>query len=364
MWFTIFIAVATLVALMIIHELGHFVFAKKFGVEVEEFGLGLPPRIIGKKIGGTVYSLNLLPIGAFVKIKGEDGENNDPDSFSQKPIWQRAIILFAGVASFWVVSFIIFSILFFVGVPTAIHDEIDEDFSGRVIGSPRIMLVEIREDSPAEKAGLKMGDRITFLEKEDDRKEPEKVGEFKDFVNSYKGEEIVLGVQRGSDLFDVSLVPRVSPPQGEGSLGVALTRVGVLSYPWYESPLRALETCVITTYSIIEGLSTVFLRLVRGEPTEASVMGPVGIGGMISDQFDLGMNYFLQFIAIISLYLALFNFLPIPALDGGRLLFLGIEKVKGSSINKKIEQSVNGIFFLLLIGLMILVTVSDISKIF
>ncbi len=358
MFSTILIAVSSLVVLLLIHELGHFVFAKKFGMKVEEFGIGIPPRIIGKKIKETIYSINLLPIGAFVRIKGENGESEDKDSFSQKPIWQRAIVLLAGVASFWVVAFLIFIFLFSTGVPGAISD----DFEGKIIGESEVMLIEIQKDTPAYEAGLKMGDRVVSLENKE-RTEPRKVKDFIQFSEQNRGEEIVMEVKRGSEVFEKSVLIRESPPEGEGSIGVVLQRVGMLSYPWYQAPLKAIETCFVMTYQIIEGLSSVLVRVFRGGDVSAQIAGPVGIGGMISDQFSLGVNYFLNFIAIIALHLALFNILPIPALDGGRILFLGIEKLKGKPINPKTEQIVNGIFFLLLIGLMILVTVNDITKI-
>lgn len=364
MLFTIFIVAISLIGLLIIHELGHFVFAKKFGVKVEEFGIGLPPRIVGKKIGETIYSLNLLPLGAFVKIKGEEGESEDPRSFSKKPIWQRAIIILGGIFSFWVVAFVIFSVVFSTGVPTAIPDELNEDLSKKIVQTPSVLLIGVNENSPADIAGLEVGDRIIYLKNNAEKIEPTKISEVQAFISFYQGEEIILGIQRGSQLLDIVLVPRISPPEGEGALGVALVRAGILAYPWYEAPLRAIETCVVTTYDIALGLGQALLRVVQGRPVGVELVGPIGIGKMVSQHFTLGINYFLQFIAVIALYLALFNLLPIPAVDGGRFVFLIIEKIKGSPINRKIEQNINGVVFAFLIILMILVTIKDIVKLF
>ncbi len=364
MIYTIFIAIASLIGLVILHELGHFIAAKKFGIKVEEFGIGYPPRIFGKKIGETIYSLNLLPFGAFVKIYGEDKEIEDSRSFSQKPIWQRAIIIFAGVLTFWIIAVIIFSIVFMIGVPTAISDQASSDLLKKATQPPKVLISGVSADSPAQGAGIQPGDRIIFMQTKDrtEKIEINKVNQIQVFTGSHKGEKIILGIKRGNEEFDVSLTPRVSPPSGEGSIGVALVRATVLSYPWYIAPLRAIQNSAQVTYGVIYGLGSALFKLIRGQETGVQVMGPVGITKLVSQHFTLGINYFLQFIAVISIYLAIFNLLPIPAVDGGRLLFLGIEKLKGSPINRKIEQNINAIFFTLLVGLMIWVTIKDITN--
>jgi len=364
MWFTVLIAVISLISLLILHEFGHFILAKKFGVEVEEFGIGYPPRLIGKKIGETIYSLNLLPFGAFVRIKGEEEISDDPRSFSEKPIWQRALIVFGGVLSFWIVAVIIFALVFIIGVPTAVPDELPANLADKAVGSPRVLIIGVAEDSPASKAGLEIGDRIISLKTEKENIEIFKVKDVQDFIDAHKGQEVTLEIQRGKEVFETTISPRVSPPQGEGAMGVALTRAAVLIYPWYEAPLRAIETSAVITHDIIRGLGGALFRFIAGKPSGVEIVGPIGIGKMISQHFTLGINYFLQFIAVIAVYLALFNLLPIPAVDGGRLLFLGIEKLKGRPINRKIEQNINGVFFALLLLLMAWVTIKDISNLF
>lgn len=358
---TILIVVLSLIGLIILHEFGHFILAKKFGVKVEEFGIFLPPRLIGKKIGETIYSLNLLPLGAFVKLYGEEKEIKDLRSFSGKPIWQRVLIVLGGVVSFWIISAILLSIVMGLGAPTAVEDE-----ANHTLINPQVQIMAIAPGSPAEKAGIKIGDAIKQLSVVNYQLPINKVKDVQEFTSLHKGEEITLTIQRGKEVFDVSLVPRVSPPEGEGAMGVALARTAMISYPWYLAPIKGIEACGNLTYSIVNGLTRVFSNLVQGKglPAGAQLMGPVGIGSLMSQIAQLGIIYYLQFIAIISIYLAIFNVLPIPALDGGKLLFLGIEKIRKKPVSQKIEQNITTLFFALLIALMIWVTIRDIARLF
>lgn len=360
MFFTILIALFSLIALMVIHEFGHFILAKKFGVKVEEFGIGFPPRIFGKKIGETIYSLNLIPFGAFVKIYGEEGDIESVYSFSEKPIWQRALIILGGVMSFWLTGAVLLSIVFATGVPKAIDDETDS-----ALVNPNVQIVAVVPDSPAQEAGLKVGDVIRKIKTQDTKvKSINKVKEVQEFTGLYKGQELVLTIERGKEVKELTLTPRVSPPEGEGPMGISLVRTVIVNYPWWLAIIKGVEATFDTTISIIKSLAFVISNLVRGVPTGAQFVGPVGIASLIGQSAEMGTNYFLQFIALISIYLAVFNILPIPAVDGGRLLFLGIEKIKGSPINRKIEQNINGVFFALLIILVALVTIKDIIRLF
>lgn len=362
MLLTILLVFFILIGLMILHEFGHFALAKKFGVEVEEFGIGYPPRIFGKKFGGTLYSLNLLPFGAFVKIHGEEGGLEDLRSFSQKPIWQRSLIILGGVISFWIIAAIILSIVFTMGVPQAISDEANQG-----LVNPKVQIVAISPNSPAAQAGLKIGDTITKLKIKNEASPKltiNKVKEVQEFIREYKGKEITLTIQRGKETLDVSLIPRVSPPENEGAMGVALVRTVMTSYPWWIAPIKGINATIGLTFLIVQGLFQALVKTFQGLPTGAQLMGPIGIGSLMFQFAQLGLSYFLQFVATISVYLAVFNILPIPAVDGGRLLFLGIEKFKGSPLNPKFEQKINTIFFALLVFLMIFVTIKDIQRLF
>ncbi len=359
MLFTILIALFSLIGLMILHEFGHFILAKKFGVKVEEFGIGLPPRIFGKKIGETIYSLNLIPFGAFVKLYGEEGGVESVHSFSGKPIWQRVLIILGGVVSFWLIGVVLLSVIFATGVPKVIDDEVNS-----ALINPKVQIVAIAPNSPAQKAELKVGDVIRKLEISDEQVEIGKVKEVQEFTGLHKGEELTLIIKRGKEIKEVSLIPRVSPPGGEGPIGISLVRTIIVNYPWWLAPVKGVEATFYTTVSIIKALALAISNAVQGLPTGAQFVGPVGIASLIGQYARMGVNYFLQFIALISIYLAILNILPIPALDGGKLLFLGIEKIKGSPINRKIEQNINAIFFTFLIVLMLLVTIKDIIRLF
>lgn len=362
---TILIVFISIIGLLVIHEFGHFIIAKKFGVKVEEFGVGYPPRLFGKKFGETLYSLNLLPFGAFVKIHGEEGGEVSLEnyrSFAGKPIWQRILIILGGVASFWIVAAVLLSIVFNIGTSQVISDE----ENGSLI-NPRVQIVAIAPDSPAETAGIMAGDTVIKVKsQESEVRSVDKVIEIQEFTEKYKGEEVVLTIERGKDVFETSLIPRASPPEGEGAMGIGLVRTAEKSYSWWQAPIKGIEATFNFTVAIIAGWGQILGNLIQGEglPKGVQLVGPVGIGSLMVQAAQVGVSYFLQFIAIISIYLAIFNILPIPALDGGKLVFLIIEKIKGRPVNQKIEQSVTAGFFLLLIGLMIWVTIKDIVNLF
>lgn len=356
---TIIFAFVSIIILIILHEFGHFITARRFGVRVEEFGLGYPPRVFGKKIGETVYSLNLLPFGGFVKLFGEEKDIKDPRSFSSKPIWQRSLIVAAGVISFWIISAILFAFIFWQGATQQISDE--ETF---FLTTPKVQITSIAKNSPAEKAGLGQGDTVKRFAIGEESVEIGTVKRLQELTTEHAGKEIILTIERGKQLFDVQMVPRISPPDGEGAMGVALIRTSIVSYPWYTAPFYGIQTTFNLTILLIKGWGSIFLDLVRGVPTGVQIVGPIGVFGLATQMSQLGIIYFLQFIAIISINLAFLNILPIPALDGGKLLFLAIEKVRGKPISEKVEQSVTTFFFILLIALVLLITLKDVQKLF
>jgi len=364
MAFTILIAIFSLIILIVLHELGHFIIAKWCGVAIEEFGIGYPPRLFGKKIGETFYSLNLIPLGAFVKVKGEEGEAGgsieDCRSFVGKPLWQRALIVLGGVLSFWVIAFILLSVAFGLGIPQAISDEEEVPFE-----NPKVQILALLPHSPAERAGLRIGDTIIEMKGPHySLKNVNKVKEVQEFIRSHKGEKIVLTIERGKEVFDVSLTPRLSPPEGEGPIGVLLVRTALVKEPWWEAPLKGIQATGRITGLWIIGLTQAIWNLLSAQklPPGASLMGPVGIGALMSQAVQVGLSYYLEFVALISIGLAISNILPIPALDGGKLLFLLIEKIKGSPVNAKIEQKITAFSFALLIALLIWITIKDIQR--
>lgn len=352
-----------LIALLALHELGHFVTAKKFGVKVEEFGIFIPPRLIAKKIGETVYSLNLLPLGAFVKLKGEEpGSKKDSRSFLGKPIWQRALIVLGGVIAFWIIAAIILTIVCGVyGMPVGIEDW--EEYPGT---NPKVFISTIAASSPAEEAGIKMGDTIQKISSGGEEAFPTKIVEVRSFAYRHKGEEVILTINRGKETFEVDLVPRVSVPEEEGAMGVGLSRIILDKSSWYMAPVDGIIHTYYLTFQAVEGWEYILSNLARGEgvPDEAQIVGIVGIADISWDIWKMGPSYFLRFLAAIAVFLALFNILPIPALDGGRFLLLMIEGARGKPINPKLEARITTACFLVFIGLFVLITVKDVINLF
>lgn len=371
MFLTIIIAFISLIGLIVLHELGHFLLAKKFGVKVEEFGIGYPPRLFGKKIGETIYSLNLLPLGGFVKIYGQEKRIDHPRSFSTKPFYQKALIILGGVVSFWVIAAILLSIIMYLGVPMQIGDDENQG-----LVDPKVQIMAVALNSPAQEAGIRVGDTIKqfSISLDASGRTPRraafqfpinKMREVQEFTETHRGQEITLTIQRGKEIFDVSLVPRESPPKDQGAMGVALVRTALKSYSWYQAPVQGILATGNLTGMVIKGWGMTIASLFQGKgvPPGVELRGPVGIFELFAQVGSLGVTYFLHFIALIAICLALINVLPIPSLDGGWLLFLVLEKIKGKPVSQKIEQKVTIFFFCLLITLMVYVTIKDIARI-
>jgi len=358
------VAFLSLIALMIIHEFGHFIIAKKFGVRVDEFGIGYPPRIFGKKFGETIYSVNWIPLGAFVRIYGEEGGLDDYKSFSNLKIWKRVLIIIGGVAAFWLASIIIFSIVFAMGADLPVGDQ---DVAG--LNNPQIKVISVSQNSPASQAGLEVGDtllqissaRYESAESETEVLQLNKIKDFQDFTKAHAGEQVGLKLQRGGKIFDVSFSPRVNPPAGEGVVGVGLERMASLieKTSWYMAPVKGVTYTWQTTVTALQGLYSLFSDLIlgKGAPAGASFAGPLGITVFLANAASYGLGFFLYFIGTISVFIAIFNLFPIPALDGGKLVFLLIEKIKGKPVSVKVEQWITLIFFVILIALSIFITI-------
>jgi len=345
---SILIFLFTLSVLVFVHELGHFLAAKKSGVKVEEFGFGIPPRIFGKKIGETIYSINLLPIGGFVRLKGEEGEVlgfGQKDSFRSISNFKRLFIVLSGVLGNLLLAYFIFTFLFLVGYPK---------FSGQ------IKVTEVVSASPAELSGLKVGDVFVNV----GRLKVETPDDFVNEVTRQKGQKVDFGILREGRKLEISLKPRINPPEGQGPLGVRLGFEASLNYQkvsLIEAPVKAFEEISSNIVLMLSGLKKIFLNLFSLKvPSE--VAGVVGIYKLSSQASEAGFRIFLQFVAIISLNLFMFNLLPIPALDGGRLLFILIEAVSRKSLNPKFEKWVNNIGLALLLTLFVLITIRDFRR--
>ena len=261
MLLTLVIAFFSLIALMIIHEFGHFIIAKKFGVRVEEFGIGYPPRMFGKKFGDTIYSINWVPLGAFVKIFGEEGGIDDYRSFSNLAIWKRILIVLGGVLAFWIASMFIFTAAFMVGANIPIGDQ---DVVG--VMDTTVQVLNVLPDSPAGQAGIQIGDEMILAKSGNTTLEVNKITDFQNFVHANKGKEIALDIKRGSEEMTLSLTPRGEQPSDQGPTGVALERMAnVLSkQPWYMAPWYGILYTGEITWQAIMGIYSVINNLVSG----------------------------------------------------------------------------------------------------
>ncbi|MBM3250775.1 MAG: site-2 protease family protein [Candidatus Nealsonbacteria bacterium] len=368
MFLTIIVFLFILGFLILTHEFGHFIVAKKSGIRIEEFGIGFPPRIWGKKKGETVYSINLIPFGGFVKLYGEDEVDKkylrDPQSFSAKPIWVKLLVIIAGVAmNFLLASLIFYFLLAVSGFVSQQFLVFDYQFPlGRQKNFPLVLAIE--DGSPAVEIGIKPGNVIISGNGARFRS----IEEFISFVDEKKGENILLKVRdfKSQEIREVSVVPRISFPEGEGPLGVRLGEVAELRYEnFFEKTLAGfLHSLNFAHYSISAFGHLIKLSFQEEtiKPLSSSVVGPVGILAITKITLKEGIIALLNLMALISLALAVVNIFPFPALDGGRLIFIGLEGLTGKKIPLEVEKNINLIGFVLLILLLILISYKDIVQ--
>ncbi|KKT00118.1 MAG: hypothetical protein UW07_C0001G0016 [Candidatus Nomurabacteria bacterium GW2011_GWF2_43_8] len=365
---SIIIFLIILLVLVLVHEFGHFFTAKRFGIRVDEFGFGFPPKLFGWKKGETEYSVNALPFGGFVKIFGEnpDEENTSgPDagrSFVNKPKWQQAMVLFAGVFANFLLAWLLFSAGFISGLPTSA----DSKLASYNLEDVNLVVISILKNSPAENAGLQVGDKIVSLKNNSDftsEINPEKV---KSFVLESRDKEIEIGYLRSRDteIKFVKAVPAVNEVTGSPEIGISMDMIGTAKLPFFTALYEGMKLNLNVTKNTAIGLFTLIYEGILGRGSLEGIAGPVGIVGIVGDAYQFGFVYLLSFAALISINLAIINLFPFPALDGGRLLFLLIEKIKGSRINLKFANAANMVGFSLLILLMLIVTYHDIIKLF
>jgi len=331
--------------LIFVHELGHFLFAKFLGVSVEEFGIGFPPRLISKKIGETVYSLNLIFFGGYVKLRGEDNPN-DPQGFLSQPPYKKVLITLGGVIFNLIFAYLLFSIGYLYGLP---------EFAGEI---KNITVIRVFPDSPAEKAGIKIGDIILYFKYQDKLIEIKDFTKVRDVLKDYLGKELTVGILRGKEKFEVKLIPEMK--DNVGPLGIAFSSLALVKKPFPSNFYFGLVKTYETTKNLILAFKEFFVRLFKEVKIAKEVVGPLGIYDIYVQMKTLGISYILHFMALISLNLVLLNILPFPALDGGRfIVYLG-ELIIQKRMPFRIENAINMVGLVILLILMIVITIKDI----
>lgn len=369
---TIIVFLLVLSVIVFVHEIGHFWTARKFKMRVDEFGFGLPPRMIGfrKKdgrwfgiwgkgqaaegeAGGTIYSINWIPVGGFVKIKGDDGEDrNSHDSFATKPIWQRFITLVAGVSMNVILCAVLLSVGFMIGMPAFLGQE----SAGAVISENKIQIMEVLPDLPGVKADLKVGDTILTV----NDLAIKRFSDLKEITAGQAGEVFKIKISRAGEIMEKE-VEAVAYRETIG-FGLVIIESATVRYPWYLAIWQGIKATGLWLAAIIVGFYTIIKNLIIGQSVGVEIAGPVGIAALTGEAARMGLIYILQFTALLSLNLAVINALPFPALDGGRILFLVIEKIRRRAVKQRLEILIHNIGFILLMILVVFVTYRDVAK--
>ncbi len=351
---TIIIALLVLSLLILVHELGHFFIAKRAGIGVEEFGLGYPPRIVGKRVGETIYSLNWIPFGGFVKLVGEELEEIGRAKDKERSFWAkskkaRAAVIVAGVLANFLLAVVCFSVVYsFSGIPTK---------------TDLVRIVGLVEGAPGAEVGLQEGDVIVGV----NEMEISSIDQFIEMIEEEKGKEITLKIERDGEELIFRTVPREEPPEGEGALGIVISNMEMKKYPLWQMPfygaIEGFKEAFIWTKLVVEGVGILIGNLITKGQVPREIAGPVGILQITSTVTQSGALMVVQFIGVLSVNLAVLNILPFPALDGGRLIFIGYETVTGRKPKPKIEHWVNFVGIVILMFLLALVTLNDIQRI-
>ena len=369
---TILIFLGVLIVLILVHEFGHFIVAKKSGIRVDEFGIGFPPKIIGKKIGETEYTVNWLPLGGFVKIWGENPSEEDYEdspennrSFVQQPKYIQAAVLVAGVTMNILFAFVLYTVGYMIGMPTAVESL----ESAEHVRDIHLVVTSVLPESPALDKLVPNDEIVALYTATDSLESTEQLTakEVSEFITSSKGAEISFKVMRQDETQTITLQPQqgifADEPERYGA-GISMSLVGVQSLPIHLAIVEGAQQTYTSFINIVVGLYGFFTGIVTGNSNFSDVTGPVGIVGLVGDAAALGFVWLISFSAFISLNLAVINLLPFPALDGGRLVLVGIEAITRKPINPNVATRLNQIGFIALLTLMAVVTFNDIVNLF
>lgn len=360
-WYTkamlIFLGIILFVLLVVVHEYGHLIAAKKNGVEVEEFGIGFPPK--AKSLGvknGTEYTLNWLPLGGFVKLKGEHDAATEPGTFGAARFYQKALIIGAGVLMNWIAAMVIFTIVALIGMPQVLDNQF-QIASDANVTHQAVFAGTVEKDSPAQSAGLKDGDQIVRI----NNVQIDTAQALLEATKTFAGEEVEVSY-RQDGVQQIKTVTLRDDPE-RGNLGVAPGEQILVRSTW-SAPLVGVGSTVQFTVETYKGLFGALANLVTGNAGKAgeNVTGPVGIVVLLGNLSEQGLVFVLFLIGIISVALAVMNSLPIPALDGGRLFVTALFKALKKPLPKDLEEKIHGTGMMLLLALIALITVLDIQR--
>lgn len=355
-----------LAVLILVHEFGHFIVAKKNGIRVDEFGIGFPPKLYGKKYGETEYTVNAVPFGGFVRIFGENPDEestNGPESersFVNKPKLTQVAVLSAGVFFNLLFAWFLITTGFLIGLPSSASDQL----SVGDVSNAALTVVEVVKDTPANLAGIQTGDKIISVSYQKETVVEATPEAFQEFVNAHGSKEISVLLQRGNEERTVAITPKEGIIKGKYAIGIAMDMVGVMRLPVHRAIYEGGKLTLIYTGETFKGLYHLLTAAFRGKADMSSVSGPVGIVKIVGDASQLGLTYLISLTALISINLAVINILPIPALDGGRVFFILIETIKRSPIKAQTANLAHSIGFIILIGLIMIVTFHDVWKLF
>lgn len=399
MLLTLLVFLIILTILVLIHEAGHYFMAKKFGIKVEEFGFGLPPRIFGIKRGETIYSINWLPVGGFVKLFGEDEagggkvytggksadivmvnekvDKKDKDrAFFARPAWQRALVVVAGVIMNTLLAFVIYYI--FLGISNFTTTEplignyhfFGVQQTNYNLDHPDLVVSSVEDKSPAANATMHAPLKLLSL-----NHQPMTTRDnFINYINKHKGQPVTLTWEELETHKQVTatIIPRVHPPKDSGALGIAFFPITVLTYATPEQKIFSGITLPINltlyNFDVIGQLVHISVQKHTFAPVSEGVGGPVAIYGLVGDILQLptreAVLQLLNLAGLLSISLAIFNILPIPALDGGRFFFILIELIFHKKINPRYEGYAHAVGMAVLLALILLITLKDIGQLF
>ena len=364
----ILLFILILLVLVVVHEFGHFIVAKLVGMRVDEFAFGFPPRIFGKKFGETMYAFNAIPLGGYVSIFGENGSEEDkkengathhPRAFGNRPWWAQLLVLVAGVT-----MNMLLALMIFIGISYGeVKMSVDDPVYGSRVKNTSIMVTEVSPASPAFRAGIIPGSTITKIVNAGASAQLTTATSVVSFIASHQNTPFIIsyispdGQKKSTTIAAVyGIIP------DKKALGIALEQIGTAKMGLKDAFILGYDRTIMITELTFEGLASVATSAFKGDDVLESLSGPVGIAKIVGETSEYGVAAILTLVAALSINLAIFNILPLPALDGGRMVVVILETVSRRKIPFKYYSWVNIVGFFLLMLLLVVVTINDVRK--